>query len=82
MRFNTLSDWLSWQETLHSTEIELGLERVGTVLSRLKLDHPNFTLITVSGTNGKGSSVAMLESILLAAGFRVGSYHFTASAAL
>jgi len=74
MRFDTLDDWLSWQETLHPTEIELGLERVGTVLARLELTQPNFTLITVAGTNGKGSSVAMLEAILLAAGYHVGSY--------
>lgn len=74
MRFNTLNEWLSWQETLHPTEIELGLERVGEVLSRLNLNQPNFTLVTVAGTNGKGSSVSMLEAILLAAGYRVGSY--------
>jgi dihydrofolate synthase/folylpolyglutamate synthase len=74
MRFNTLNDWLSWQETLHPTEIELGLERVSQVLERLELNQPDFTLITVAGTNGKGSSVAMLESILLAAGYRVGTY--------
>jgi len=55
-------------------EIDLGLERVATVLARLKLTRPGFTLITVAGTNGKGSSVAMLEAILLAAGYRVGSY--------
>jgi len=74
MRFNTLEDWLSWQETLHPSEIELGLARVGEVLARLNLQRPDFTLITVAGTNGKGSSVAMLESILRAAGYRVGSY--------
>lgn len=74
MRFNTLSEWLSWQESLHPSEIELGLERVGEVLHRLELTRPDFTLITVAGTNGKGSSVAMLEAILLAAGYRVGSY--------
>ena len=74
MRFNTLPEWLSWQESLHSTEIELGLERVAEVLTRLGLTRPNFTLITVAGTNGKGSSVAMLEAILLAAGYGVGSY--------
>ncbi|MCF6258610.1 MAG: bifunctional tetrahydrofolate synthase/dihydrofolate synthase [Gammaproteobacteria bacterium] len=74
MRFNTLTDWLVWQETLHPREIDLGLERVGTVLARLKLTRPGFTLITVAGTNGKGSSVSMLEAILLAAGYRVGSY--------
>jgi dihydrofolate synthase/folylpolyglutamate synthase len=74
MRFNTLEDWLTWQESLHPTEIELGLARVAEVLARLELTHPGFTLITVAGTNGKGSSVAMLEAILLAAGYRVGSY--------
>jgi dihydrofolate synthase/folylpolyglutamate synthase len=74
MRFNTLSDWLTWQETLHPTEIELGLARTAEVLARLELTQPDFTLITVAGTNGKGSSVAMLESILLAADYRVGSY--------
>ena len=74
MRFNTLTDWLVWQETLHPREIDLGLERVGVVLARLKLTRPDFTLITVAGTNGKGSSVSMLEAILLAAGYRVGSY--------
>jgi dihydrofolate synthase / folylpolyglutamate synthase len=74
MRFNTLNDWLSWQETLHPAEIELGLARTSEVLARLELTQPDFTLITVAGTNGKGSSVAMLESILLDAGYRVGSY--------
>jgi len=74
MRFNTLKDWLTWQETLHPVEIDLGLERVSTVLARLKLAQPDFTLVTVAGTNGKGSSVAMLEAILLAAGYRIGSY--------
>lgn len=74
MRFNTLPEWLHWQESLHPREIELGLERVGEVLRRLKLTRPNFKLITVAGTNGKGSSVAMLEAILLAAGYHVGSY--------
>jgi len=74
MRFNTLNDWLVWQETLHPVEIDLGLERVGVVLERLKLAHPDFTLITVAGTNGKGSCVAMLEAVLLAADYHVGSY--------
>ncbi len=74
MRFDTLAEWLSWQETLNPAGIELGLERVRTVLERLGHAHPSFTVITVGGTNGKGSSVAMLESILLAGGYRVGSY--------
>lgn len=74
MRFHTLDDWLHWQETLHPNEIELGLDRVRTVLECMGLAQPNFTTIIVAGTNGKGSSVAMLESILRAAGHRVGSY--------
>ncbi len=74
MRFNTLAEWLGWQETLNPAGIELGLERVRTVLERLGHTRPPFAAITVGGTNGKGSSVAMLESILLAGGYRVGSY--------
>ena len=61
-------------ETLHPREIDLGLERVRTVCQRLALDQPGFAIITVAGTNGKGSTVAMLEAILHAAGYRVGSY--------
>jgi dihydrofolate synthase/folylpolyglutamate synthase len=61
-------------ETLHPREIDLGLERVRVVSQRLALDHPGFCIITVAGTNGKGSSVAMLEAILHAAGYAVGSY--------
>ena len=61
-------------ETLHPREIDLGLERVRTVCRRLALDRPGFAIITVAGTNGKGSTVAMLEAILHAAGYRVGSY--------
>ncbi len=74
MRFQTLDDWLQWQESLHPSAIELGLERPGKVLRTLGLDAPRHTVITVAGTNGKGSSVAMLESILRAAGYRVGCY--------
>jgi dihydrofolate synthase/folylpolyglutamate synthase len=73
-RFNTLTDWLTWQETLHPRKIDLGLERVASVAERLQLLHPDFTIVTVAGTNGKGSSVAMLEAILLAAGYQTGAY--------
>jgi len=74
MRFSTLDAWLTWQESLHPTDIELGLERIETVLLRLHTQPPPFPVITVAGTNGKGSSVAMLEAILRAAGYRVGAY--------
>ncbi|MBI3344130.1 MAG: bifunctional tetrahydrofolate synthase/dihydrofolate synthase [Gammaproteobacteria bacterium] len=74
MRFTTLADWLSWQETLHPKKIDPGLERSGEVLRRMGLKPQAYTVITVGGTNGKGSSVAMLEAVLLAAGYRVGAY--------
>ena len=73
-RFNTLTDWLTWQETLHPRKIDLGLERVASVAERLQLLHPDFTIVTVAGTNGKGSSVAMLEAVLLVAGYQIGAY--------
>ncbi len=74
MRFSTLDEWLEWQESLHPVGIDLGLERPGTVLRAMGLEHPAHSVITVAGTNGKGSSVALLESILIAAGYRVGCY--------
>ena len=74
MRFHTLADWLTWQETLHPKAIDLGLERVAEVARRMDLLKPPHRIITVAGTNGKGSSVALLESILRAAGLRVGAY--------
>ena len=69
-----LSDWLSWQETLHPNPIDLGLERVARVLRALHSEPPPFLIITVAGTNGKGSSVAFLDAILSQAGYRVGTY--------
>lgn len=74
MRFNSLAAWLEWQETLHPSAIDLGLERVAAVLHRLHPGPPPFVVITVGGTNGKGSSVAMLEAMLRAGGYRVGAY--------
>lgn len=74
MKFDSLQEWLDWQENLNPREIDLGLERPHEVWKRLPQFKPTTTLITVAGTNGKGSSVAILESILLAAGYRVGCY--------
>jgi len=73
-RFASLDDWLHWQETLHPRTIELGLERVRAVLRRLQPAPPSHIVITVGGTNGKGSCVALLEAMLRAAGYRVGTY--------
>lgn len=73
MRFNTLAEWLAWQEGLHPKSIDLGLGRVRRTFQALAGPSPPYT-ITVGGTNGKGSSVALLTAILRAAGYRVGTY--------
>jgi len=73
-RFNSLTHWLNWQETLHPSKIDLGLERVAHVAGRMQLLAPAHGVITVAGTNGKGSSIAMLEAILLSADYRTGCY--------
>lgn len=74
VRFSTLDEWLRWQESLHSTEIELGLERCRQVAGNMGLLKPSYAVISVAGTNGKGSSVGMLDSILRKAGYKVGCY--------
>ena len=74
MRFQTLSEWLDWQQQLHPKSIELGLERVGRVFDRMSLGKVADQVITIAGTNGKGSTVAYYETWLKNAGFRVGSY--------
>ncbi len=70
----TLERWLSWFETLHPKKIDLTLDRVVGMLERLKLKPPPYKVITVAGTNGKGSCVAMLESIYWHAGYDVGTF--------
>lgn len=74
MRFQTLNEWLTWQETLHPNPIELGLERVRVVRDALGLQTPPYFVCTVGGTNGKGSVVAYLEAIFAAAGYTTGAY--------
>jgi len=69
----TLSDWLAHCERVHPVTMDLSLERTVLVKQRLGLAF-NVPVITVAGTNGKGSTCAMLESIALAAGWRVGTY--------
>lgn len=65
--------WLSYLESLHRTSIDLGLDRIRAVADKLDLTLP-YVKITVGGTNGKGSTCAMLEAILLAAGYKTGTY--------
>jgi dihydrofolate synthase/folylpolyglutamate synthase len=68
-----LAGWLALIEARHGQRIDLGLERVGAVRNTLGLS-TDAVIITVAGTNGKGSTCAMLEAIALAAGYRVGMY--------
>ncbi len=74
MRFQTLQAWLSWQEQLYPQVIDLGLHRVEALLKALDLKTPSFPILTIGGTNGKGSSVSFAESMLRAAGHKVGAY--------
>ncbi len=69
----SLNDWLARLESLHPKAIDMGLERVATVARKLGL-YFDCPVITVGGTNGKGSTCAMLESMLLQGGYRVGLY--------
>jgi len=69
----TLSDWLQYLESIHATAIDMGLERVREVAARMNQELPGVKFV-VGGTNGKGSTCSMLESILLAAGYKVGLY--------
>jgi dihydrofolate synthase / folylpolyglutamate synthase len=69
-----LQEWLDWQTRLHPSAIELGLERVAAVWQRLAPKRLACPVIAVGGTNGKGSCVAMIEAMALAAGYRCVSY--------
>ena len=70
----TLAEWLQVIERRHPAGIALGLDRVGAVAVRMALPRPARHVITVAGTNGKGSTVAFIEAIARAAGMRTGSY--------
>lgn len=71
---SSLTVWLDYLNTIHSTSIDLGLERVERVAKQAKLTKPAPFTITVAGTNGKGSTCALMEAILLDAGYKVGVY--------
>jgi dihydrofolate synthase/folylpolyglutamate synthase len=74
IRFPDLARWLDWQQSLHPRLIDLGLERVSRVLSSTGWRKPACPVLTVAGTNGKGSCVALLASMLRAGGYRVGTF--------
>ena len=69
-----LAAWLDRLEQLHPSTIDLGLARCGAVARRLELLDTAVTTITVAGTNGKGSTVAVMEALLCASGVRVGAF--------
>ena len=73
MSGHDLAWWLAHIEQLHPATIDLGLDRIREVVARLAL-RPTFPIITVGGTNGKGSTCAMLEAMLAHGGYRVGCY--------
>ena len=73
MRFANVAGWLAWQQVAHPVEIDPGLERAGLVWQRLRVPWHS-TVLTVGGTNGKGSVTAYLDSILAAAGYETGLF--------
>jgi dihydrofolate synthase/folylpolyglutamate synthase len=70
----TLSEWLTLQESVHPKTIDMGLARVTAVARALGVDKPAYPVITVGGTNGKGSTVVHLESLLRAGGAKTGMF--------
>ncbi len=70
----TLAEWLELQDSVHPKSIDLGLERVARVADALALRPVAYRVITVGGTNGKGSTVAHLEALLRALGLRTGTF--------
>ncbi|AWD32417.1 Dihydrofolate synthase/folylpolyglutamate synthase [Candidatus Kinetoplastibacterium sorsogonicusi] len=71
---NSVKEWLFYIENIHNKNIDMDLSRINIVFSKLNLNFNNTIKFTVGGTNGKGSICATLESILIAAGYRVGKY--------
>jgi len=73
-RLKTLDQWLTWQENCHPKEIDLGLERIQSVYTKLFPTGLPFTTITVAGTNGKGSTIALIESVYQHSAFQVAKF--------
>ena len=70
----SLDDWLCYLESIHPQEIELGLDRVKQVANQLNLLNPRGRIILVGGTNGKGSTCAYIEQLILASGATTGVF--------
>ncbi len=74
MTSRSLADWLAYLEQLHPTAIDMGLDRVRAVVARMAMTRPAPLVVTVTGTNGKGSTCAFIASLLNAQGLKIGSY--------
>ena len=73
-KFNTVDEWLDWQQTVHPLNIDFKLERILSVYKKLNISKIANKIITVAGTNGKGSTVSFLESVLNKKKYRVGTF--------
>jgi dihydrofolate synthase/folylpolyglutamate synthase len=73
-RFDTVNEWLDWQQTVHPLNIDFKLERILSVYQKLNISSIAKKVITVAGTNGKGSTVSFLESILSNSNYNVGTF--------
>ena len=71
---STLQGWLDWQQTLHPQNIDFKLERIKSVYNKLNISKVAEKIVIIAGTNGKGSTVAILESILHENNYSVGSF--------
>lgn len=70
----TLNEWLHYIETIHPQSIVFGLDRIRLVAKRLNVLEFSCPVVTIGGTNGKGSCVAIIEAIMIQSGYRVGAY--------
>ncbi len=73
-KFNNIDEWLQWQQTIHPLNIDFKLERILSVYRKLNISKIANKIITVAGTNGKGSTVSFLESVLTRKKYRVGTF--------
>ena len=73
-QLKTLNDWLEWQQKLHPANIDFKIERIKSVFNRLGINRIADKIIIIAGTNGKGSTVSILESLLFQANLKVGAF--------
>ena len=74
MGFSTLNEWLSFQQTINPKEIDLSLERVQSVFDKMEIDFPKRNVFLIGGTNGKGTTTAILEHLFHKHGYKTGAF--------